>query len=110
MKKHIIKLELKSLDKKILDFFTKYLLIFLKNLNLSYISIFFLPKKKNRISILKSPHVNKKAIEQFQFTIFKSLLKIKSNNLSNLLLMLKYLVKNKFPFFKIKVSVFKDFV
>lgn len=37
-------------------------------------STFYLPSTQRRITILKSPHVNKKAKEQFQVTTYKAVI------------------------------------
>ena len=42
-------------------------------------SIIALPEKKNRVTLLKSPHVNKSAREQFEIRYYRTLLKIKSD-------------------------------
>ena len=38
-----------------------------------------LPNKLNKISLLKSPHVNKKAFEQFQLKTYKSIVILKAD-------------------------------
>jgi ribosomal protein S10 len=38
-----------------------------------------LPNKLNRISLLRSPHVNKKAFEQFQLKTYKSIVTLKTD-------------------------------
>ena len=47
--------------------FKSLLLIQNKKLSINFIN---LPNKLNRISLLRSPHVNKKAFEQFQYYQF----------------------------------------
>ena len=44
------------------------------------VSIIALPEKKNRVTLLKSPHVNKKSREQFQLSSYKRLLDIYSSS------------------------------
>ena len=59
----------KSKNKNILNNF----FLFLKENNLNQIQKCFPKKTKyNRLTILKSPHVNKKAQEQFEKIIFKN--------------------------------------
>jgi len=66
----MLKLYIKSVDKTTLSLYIIFLQKIFKTLKIEY-KIFSLPKKKKRISILKSPHVNKKAIEQFEFRVLK---------------------------------------
>jgi ribosomal protein S10 len=46
------------------------------------LKIIFLPKKKKRFVLLKSPHVNKKSKEHFQFLRYQRLYYINEFNLS----------------------------
>lgn len=48
------------------------------NLHFNF-SIIKLPATKKRITLLKSPHVNKKAREQFEIISYKALIVIKEN-------------------------------
>lgn len=63
-----------SYNANFLKVFTRKILLNLKEINLTTVS---LPKKRKIFSILKSPFVNKKAIEQFSLTTHKKLLIIK---------------------------------
>ncbi len=80
-----------------------------KNLVVNYIN---LPSKKNRISLLKSPHVNKKAFEQFELKTYKSIIILKNiGNIFNSILGQRILnsifmnkPKNIKLFFKYKFS------
>lgn len=55
------------------------------------------------ISVLKSPHVNKTAQEQFEYKIFKSKLLLKSKNFLRILLLLKKFSKIFFSDVNIKI-------
>jgi len=48
------------------------------------VSIFYLPMTSKKITLLKSPHVFKKAKEQFELREYKAVIKIKENNLERL--------------------------
>lgn len=50
-----------------------------KIINQKSIKIVWLPKKKSRITLLKSPHVNKRAKEHFEINNYKALLIFSSN-------------------------------
>jgi len=58
-------LKIKSLNKEALKIYPKTLSKIFKALDLNY-SQFCLPTTKKRITLLKSPHVNKSAREQFE--------------------------------------------
>lgn len=61
--------------------------------------------KKKIITILKSPHVNKKAQEQFEFGYFKYKFNVYSPQELKLILMLKKLQKKLFTDIKIEIKV-----
>ena len=63
-----------------------------------------LPKKKKLFSVLKSPHVNKTAQEQFYLYSYKKSVKIKSKKVFNLLVFLKTLIQ-QIPDVKVAVKV-----
>lgn len=86
-----MKLKIKSLNKDSLSLYKKFIIKVLTKSNLSY-SIFTLPNKKKRITLLKSPHVNKKAREQFQFDSYKLLIDLKT---PLTLKEIKFLIVNK---------------
>jgi ribosomal protein S10 len=87
----LIQLHLKSLDKKTLNLYLTFLENLFKKTNIKF-NIQRLPTKKRIISLLKSPHVNKKAIEQFQLLITKAVVSIKSKQI---LKIAKYFIINK---------------
>jgi ribosomal protein S10 len=93
MKKLFTTLSLKatSLNFSTLFLYSIFLRKILKKFNIEY-SFIFLPKIKNKITVLKSPHVNKKAREQFQFVKHSFLLSIRFTNLNAFYL---FLIKNK---------------
>ena len=70
-------IQLKSIDKKSLSFYTHFLKKVFYKTSVVY-SHTSLPIRKKRITLLKSPHVNKSAREQFELRCYKSIWKIKS--------------------------------
>lgn len=50
-----------------------------KRINQESIKVVWLPKKKSRITLLKSPHVNKRAKEHFEINNYKAILIFSSN-------------------------------
>jgi ribosomal protein S10 len=83
-------------------------LFFLNNtseLNLNIIKKYFQKKrKKNVLTILKSPHVNKAAQEQFESKLFSKQLSIYSSKNFQFLLFLKKIKTRLFPDVKIKIK------
>ena len=70
MKKNC-KLLITSINKKTLFLYTEFILIILKKNNINY-NFFSLPIKRKKVCLLKSPHVNKIAKENFQIKFFKN--------------------------------------
>ena len=66
-------LVLKSYSKETLFLYIKYLKAIASKINLNF-STFNLPKRRKVITLLKSPHVNKKAKEQFEIKYFKTVI------------------------------------
>lgn len=87
----MIKLEIKSLSKESLFLFKEFIVKVLMKSKVLY-SVFSLPNVKKRITLLKSPHVNKTSREQFQFNSYKLLISLKTNLT---LKELKFLILNK---------------
>lgn len=71
--KNKIKIKAISFNSTILKIYSFFLSKLAKKLNCRY-SISFLPKKSKKIILLKSPHVHKKAREQFQVLTYSFIL------------------------------------
>lgn len=89
--KPFFKLELKTLNKPILSIYTIFLKGLFLKLKINFKKIAF-PISKKKFTLLKSPHVYKKAREQFELVKYKEVIYIYSN-CSNFLL--KFLILNK---------------
>ena len=89
----MFKLELKTLNSNILKIYKNFLVILFKKFNISYTWV-TLPNKKQRLTLLTSPHVHKTAREQFEFTKFKHVVYLSPNCNFQLL---QFLILNK-PF------------
>lgn len=102
----LIEIKLKSYCKITLHFYLNFMNEYLlkENLDINYV---FLPTKKTRLTLLRSPHVYKKAKEQFENQLFSALLKIKvantDKNLTNSKLKALLLNKPKSILLKIKL-------
>ena len=83
--------KIKSLNKESLYLYKNFLNNIFKKLNIKY-NICHLPITKKRITLLKSPHVNKTAREQFEIKNYKAVL-----NINTLLepIILKFILLNK---------------
>lgn len=75
--KNFLHLKLKSVNKESLILYKTFLINILEKQNIKF-NLIFLPKKKKKITLLKSPHVYKKAREQFEIIKYSLLLNIKS--------------------------------
>lgn len=84
-------IKIKSLDRNSLIIYKNFLESTLSKLVVAY-KISNIPASVKRITLLKSPHVNKKSREQFQHTKYKVFFKVESN-LS--MKVLKYIISNK---------------
>lgn len=90
---------LTSTSQKSLDIYIRYFEIMFKKLNIQN-STFSLPTTKKKITLLKSPHVYKKAKEHFEMRTYRKKVIFDSfNNLS----MLKVLLSNKPKSVKLKL-------
>lgn len=68
-----------SLTKKSLDNYKNYLITILKKFNIDF-KIVGLPQKRKKRTLLKSPHVTKKAKESFELNFFRFVIIINFNN------------------------------
>lgn len=70
-----MQIKIKSINQKSLNIYLIAIQKILQVLNISY-KIFNLPIKYKRITLLKSPHVNKTSREQFELKTYQTLLQI----------------------------------
>lgn len=84
-------LKIRSVDQNSLIIYKKFLEDILFKLLITY-KVSNIPSTKKRITLLKSPHVNKKSREQFEHTRYKVFFKIK-NSLD--VRAIKYIISNK---------------
>jgi ribosomal protein S10 len=70
--------KIKSLNKQTLIVYKKFLIALLNKIQINY-SFFNLPTKQNKITLLKSPHVNKTAREHFDVKFYSNVLQINQN-------------------------------
>ena len=91
-------INISALNKNINKYFY-FLQNLLKQLKISFKSV-FLPKKITKLTLLKSPHVNKTAREQFQITVYKRVLFINLDLTSDIF---RFIFINKPKFIKLKI-------
>ena len=84
-------LKIRSVDQNSLIIYKKFLEDILFKLLITY-KVSNIPSTKKRITLLKSPHINKKSREQFEHTRYKVFFKIK-NSLD--VRAIKYIISNK---------------
>ena len=78
MKKHKIRLTLRSYDHRLLDTAVKQSVLTVKRTGSHVLGPVPLPNKRRIITVLRSPHVDKKSREQFEITTHKRILDIVS--------------------------------
>jgi len=84
-------LKFKTINLPMLKIYSLFISKLLNHLNIKFKS-FMLPTVLKKFTLLKSPHVYKKAREQFQFTRYQQVLVINSKVENSVL---KFLVLNK---------------
>jgi len=77
-------LKIKSLNKEAIKIYLKTLSKIFKALEINY-SQFCLPTTKKRITLLKSPHVNKSAREQFEIQHYQVIISLETSYNSKIL-------------------------
>ncbi len=78
MKKQKIRLTLKSYDHRLLDNAVKQIVLTVKRTGSQILGPVPLPSRKKIITVLRSPHIDKKSREQFELTAHKRILDILS--------------------------------
>ena len=68
MKKHKIRLTLKSYDHKLLDGAARQIALTVERTGSEVVGPIPLPNRNKRFTVLRSPHVDKKSREQFDLT------------------------------------------
>ena len=99
-------LKIKSLNNQILKIYKKLLEKKLLKVKINY-TVFCLPKKKKRITLLKSPHVNKSAREQFEIKQYSCLFGFKCLSLKDIKLVENLLI-NKPNTVSLKLKTYKN--
>lgn len=95
-------IKISSKNKETLQLF----LMFLSKLENNNLLIKYFPKQKIKkfITVLKSPHINKSAQEQFEFRVYTKKLQINSPQHLKFLYFLKKSQINIFPFINLKLK------
>ncbi|MEX0882752.1 MAG: 30S ribosomal protein S10 [Cyclobacteriaceae bacterium] len=75
-----IRIKLKSYDHSLVDKSSEKIAKAVKSTGAVVVGPIPLPTKKEKFTVLKSPHVNKKAREQFQLCTYKRLVDIYSSS------------------------------
>ena len=96
----MVQINLKSLNKESLHLYKTFLIKILEKISIDY-KTFDLPTKQKRITLLKSPHVNKSAREQFELKAYKSVIYI-SNKISSE--KIKFIIINKPKTIKVNIK------
>lgn len=98
-------IKISSKDKKSLNSFLKFFIIIKKKIPYLTIKNFPQLNKKNFITVLKSPHVNKSAQEQFEFKFYSKGFLISTINYKKFIYVLKKLKSPLFPGIKLETQL-----
>jgi ribosomal protein S10 len=96
----MVQINLKSLNKESLHLYKTFLIKILEKISINY-KIFDLPTRRKRITLLKSPHVNKSAREQFELKAYKSVIYVSSKISSE---KMKFIIINKPKTIKVNIK------
>jgi len=88
-----IRIKLKSYDHSLVDKSSEKIVKAVKATGAIVVGPIPLPTKKEKFTVLKSPHVNKKARDQYQLCTYKRLVDIYSNSSKTV----DALMKNELP-------------
>ena len=102
-----INIYISSKNLKSLNIFTSFMLKLVNNNKLISKTLIKKFQKKNKqkiFTVLKSPHVNKTAQTQFEYTLYKRQFTIFTNSSFKFLFFLKYFQENIFSDIKIKTK------
>lgn len=103
-----IKLEITSSNKNSIEKFNKILfnkLNEIKNIRFSVLKVINIKKKKKKFTVLKSPHVNKSAKEQFEIIFYTKIIKLYSYQYLLLLFIIKRLKINLNSEVQLKINL-----
>jgi ribosomal protein S10 len=100
MEKKQLQVIIKTFNISVLKLYIHFLEKVLRSLNIRF-SIFYLPIKKKRFTLLKSPHVNKTAREQFEIKYYKLSLVLNCGVRASVL---KWILLNKPSVLTIKIK------
>lgn len=90
-----IQILIRSLDKITLSIYLNFVKTLLKNFKTVQFMTYKMPINRKRISLLKSPHIYKKAFEQFELKVHTALIELKTKRISNLIMKLILINKPK---------------
>lgn len=102
-----LKLNLNSFDLDSLNRTEKYLLSVFSFFDFTEIKQQIHPKKSKKITVLRSPHIDKKSREQFQIQSHKKTLSISIENKKSVLLVFEIFKNMKSP--GVEIDILVDF-
>ncbi len=106
-----IYIKLKSFNSRILDKSKKKIFQICSVIGIAKVSYLRLPVDLKKVTILRSPHIDKKSREQFEWRRHKMVVKMISNSITTTYLLLFLLKDAEFPGIEVKISVkFSNFL
>jgi len=106
-----IYIKLKSFNSLILDKSKKKIFQICSVIGIAKVSYLRLPVDRKKVTILRSPHIDKKSREQFEWKRHKMIIKTISSSITSTYLLLFLLKDAEFAGIEIKISVkFSNFL
>ena len=107
----IINVKIKSFDKQYKAISTRKILDIAQFLGIQEISKIELPEKKKKITVLRSPHIDKKSQEQFEIRNYKTNIIFKIKQVNTSLIFLEILKNSNMFGVEIEISLkFKGYL
>ena len=105
MTNYIIYIKIKSFNHTILNKSKKNILKICSAIGIDKVNYLRLPVHRKKITVLRSPHIDKKSREQFEWKRHKILVKTALNSITTTYLLMSLLKNAEFPGVELKISV-----
>ena len=101
----LFELKLKSFDLSFIKVNAQFILFILNFLGIKQYSQVFVPNKIRKITVLRSPHIDKKSREQFQIKKYKQLISIPVNDPQLAILFLEILKNSQLHGIELEINI-----
>ena len=105
MTNYLIYIKIKSFNKNILEKSKLTIFQICSDIGINEVTNLHLPVRRKKITILRSPHIDKKSREQFEWRRHKIVIKTISNTINTAYLLIFLLKDAQFAGVELKISV-----